>query len=476
MSEHVDSAGAGEPHAAAPISGDQAELARVYAALLARAGETQVETRLDATRRACELLGDVHTAAPVIHLAGTNGKTSTARMVDALLRAHGLRVGRFTSPHLSRVTERISVDGEEVSIEAFARIYDEIAPYLAMVDAQLEEEGRPTLTFFEALTVLAFAVFADAPVDVVVLEAGLGGEWDSTNVADAAVCGFTAVGLDHQRLLGEDIADIAATKAGILDRTCDQTPAPEPIAVIGSQTEEEALEALRAAAESRGVRTAVFGEHFGVLERTRAVDGQVVALRGTAGDYDDLFLPLHGAHQAENAATALAVVECLLTAGERPLAQETVAEAFSAFDSPGRLEVLRAEPAIIADAAHNPAGARALAEAFPEAFGVDDLTIVFGVYADKDVHGILEHLSRIGDRIIVTRPLADRALDVDALAEAAEDWFDADDVIRAADVRAAVGKAVDCALDSGSSSAGVLVTGSISTVAEARILLRKEGA
>ncbi|HHX46811.1 MAG TPA: hypothetical protein GX718_05495, partial [Brevibacterium sp.] len=199
----------------------RAELARVYALLLARAGETQIELRLDATRWACEVLGDIHTAAPTITITGTNGKTSTARMIDSLITAHDLRVGRFTSPHLHSVTERISVDGSPVSARTFVRIYDEIAPYLEIVDGQLEAEGRAKLTYFEALTVLAFAVFADAPVDVVVTEVGMGGAWDSTNVADAQVCVFTKIGLDHQAFLGDTIEEIAATKAGILDRSVE---------------------------------------------------------------------------------------------------------------------------------------------------------------------------------------------------------------------------------------------------------------
>ena len=456
------------------------ELARVYAALLARAGETQVELRLDATRRACELLGDIHMAAPAIMLTGTNGKTSTARMVDALLSAHNLRVGRFTSPHLTHVTERISVDGEEVGHATFARVYDEIEPVLALVDQGLADEGRPGLTFFEALTVLALAVFADAPVDAMVLEVGMGGEWDSTNVVDARVCGFTAVGLDHQRFLGDTVAEIAATKAGILNRTVDPTPELEPLVIIARQPEEDALAVLTEQVTSRGLQGWVEGQGFGVVERTLAVDGQMISLRGIGGDYPDLFLPLHGEHQAHNAATAVALAEAFLTGGDRPLAEDAVGEAFSSLTSPGRLEVLKSEPTVLVDGAHNPAGAAALAQTMDEAFDLTDVTVVLGMFADKDPHGVLEYVHRFADRVIVTQTLSERAMDTDDLAAAAEEWFDADDVTVAATVKDALMRALDLADTAEAAAgerarAGIVVTGSLLTVAEARILMGAEG-
>ena len=456
------------------------ELARVYAALLARAGETQVELRLDATRRACELLGDIHLAAPAIMITGTNGKTSTARMVDALLSAHNLRVGRFTSPHLTHVTERISVDGEEVGHATFARVYDEIEPVLAIVDQGLADEGRPGLTFFEALTVLALAVFADAPVDAMVLEVGMGCEWDSTNVVDARVCGFTAVGLDHQRFLGDTVEEIAATKAGILDRTVDPTPEPEPLVIIARQPEEDALAVLTEQVTSRGLQGWVEDQGFGVVERTLAVDGQMVSLRGIGGDYPDLFLPLHGEHQAHNAATAAALAEAFLTGGDRPLAEDAVGEAFSSLTSPGRLEVLKSEPTVLVDGAHNPAGAAALAQTMDEAFDLTDVTVVLGMFADKDPHGVLEYVHRFADRVIVTQTLSERAMDTDDLAAAAEEWFDADDVTVAATVKDALMRALDLADTAEAAAgerarAGIVVTGSLLTVAEARILMGAEG-
>ena len=452
------------------------ELARVYAALLARAGETQVELRLDATRRACELLGDIHRAAPAIMITGTNGKSSTARMVDALLSAHNLRVGRFTSPHLTRVTERISVDGVEVEAGTFTRVYDEIEPVLALVDQGLADEGRAGLTFFEALTVLALAVFADAPVDAMVLEVGMGGEWDSTNVVDARVCGFTAVGLDHQKFLGDTIEAIAATKAGILDRTVEDTTEPEPLVVIARQPEEDALAVLSEQVTSRGLQGWVEDEGFGVVERTLAVDGQMVSLRGIGGDYPDLFLPLHGAHQAHNAATAVALTEAFLTGGDRALAEDAVGEALSSLTSPGRLEVLKSEPTILVDGAHNPAGAAALAETMAEAFDLTDVTVVLGMFADKDPHGVLEYVHRFADRVIVTQALSERAMESQDLADAAQEWFDADDVTVTATVKDALMRAIDLADTAEAAAgerarAGIVVTGSLLTVAEARVLL-----
>ncbi|WP_453983945.1 bifunctional folylpolyglutamate synthase/dihydrofolate synthase [Brevibacterium casei] len=448
-------------------------LTRVYAALLTRAGETQIEVRLDATKRAVELLGDIHRAAPVITVTGTNGKTSTARMIDAILTAHDLRVGRFTSPHLHSVTERVSVDGAPVSDEDFVRIFDEIAPYLDIVDAELAEAGRARLTYFEVLTILAFAIFADAPVDVVVAEVGMGGEWDSTNVADAEVCVFTRIGMDHQAFLGDTLAEIAATKAGILNRSIDPSPAPEPTAVIALQ-EDEALTVLDAEAAARSVPTLVEDRNFRLLERQRAVDGQLISVQGLRDVYSDLFLPLHGEHQAHNAAVALVAAETFLGDEDKPLDRDTVAEGLSHVTSPGRAELVRTGPAVLVDGAHNPDAARVLADTIAEAFDFDYTVIVLGMLADKDVHGVLEALHRSADAFVVTAPVSDRALEVDTLAEAAREWVDEDAVLTAPDLNAALMKAFDLVEASAAERPGVIVTGSLYTVAEARVLLGRE--
>ena len=458
-----------------PVGTAAAQLARVYALLLARAGETQIELRLDATRRACELLGDIHTAAPVITVTGTNGKTSTARMIDAIVTAHDLRVGRFTSPHLHSVTERISVDGAPVSVETFVRIHDEIAPYLDIVDAELVAEGRGKLTFFEALTVLAFAVFADAPVDVVVTEVGMGGEWDSTNVADAQVCVFTKISLDHQQFLGDTLTEIAVTKAGILNRSVDPSPAPAPVAVIGAQVE-EAQAALDTEVERRQVISLVEDRGFRLLDRQRAVDGQLVTVQGMRDVYADIFLPLHGIHQAHNAAVAVVAAEAFLSDEDKPLELETVVEGLSHVASPGRAELVRTGPAVVVDGAHNPDAAHVLADTLAEAFDFDYTVMVLAMFADKDIHGVLEELHRSADVFVVSEALSTRALSTEKLAEATREWVDEDSVLEAPDLNAALMKAIDLANSSGASSPGIVVTGSLHTVAEARLLLGKEDA
>ena len=445
------------------------------AALQARAGETEIELRLDATLRACELLGDIHRAAPVIMIAGTNGKTSTARMIDALLSAHDLRVGRFSSPHLHSVTERISVDSAPVSEDDFVRVFAEIRPFLDIVDAELAGDGRPPLTYFEALTVLAFAVFADAPVDVYVLEVGMGGQWDSTNVADAEVCGFTHVSLDHQAFLGDTLTDIAATKAGILDRTQDDTPAPTPVAVIGNQ-DDEAAEELESQLAGRGLTGRWFGREFEVLEAKQAVDGQLFSMRGAYDVYSDLFLPLLGRHQIDNAALAVAIVEQFLGTEDKPLNTDTIGTGLSTVNSPGRMEVMRSDPTIVVDGAHNPDAAIALREALADSFDFSDVVAVVAVYEDKDVHGVLEHLYRTAGRVVVSQAQSPRALSSQKLAEAAEEWWDPDDVIRTDNLNDALMRAVDLALEDPERRTGIVVTGSLSTVAEARTLLGRKDA
>ncbi|WP_436326401.1 bifunctional folylpolyglutamate synthase/dihydrofolate synthase [Brevibacterium sp. FAM 27836] len=462
-----DSAAAIDPQAQ---EASRAELARVYALLLARAGETQVELRLDATSRACELLGDIHTAAPTITVTGTNGKTSTARMIDSLITAHELRVGRFTSPHLHSVTERISVDGAPVSAETFVRIFDEIAPYLEIVDAQLEAEGRAKLTYFEALTVLAFAVFADAPVDVVITEVGMGGQWDSTNVADAQVCVFTKIGLDHQAFLGDSIEEIATTKSGILDRTVEPSPAPTPVAVSAVQ-DETAQVVLDAEAARREVPLVTEDRDFRLLDRQRAVDGQLITVQGRRDVYSDVFVPLHGVHQAHNAAVALVAVEAFLGADDKPLDLETVAEGLARVTSPGRAELVRTGPSVVVDGAHNPDAAHVLADTLAEAFDFDYVVMVLAMLEDKDIDGVLEELHRSADVFVVSETLSARALPAEDLAEAAREWVDEDDVFVASDLNAALMKAIDLANGVDAKSPGIVVTGSLYTVAEARLLL-----
>ncbi|MGZ4611393.1 MAG: bifunctional folylpolyglutamate synthase/dihydrofolate synthase, partial [Actinomycetes bacterium] len=338
-------------------------LAEVESALAVRWPESILDPTLDRVRDLLDVLGSPQTAYPVLLVAGTNGKTSTARMADVLLRELGLRVGRYTSPHLERVTERITLDGEPLSDQAFARAYDEIEPYLALVDARHEHP----LSYFETLTAMAYAVFADAPVDVAVVEVGMGGTWDATNAVDATVAVVTPVGLDHQAYLGETIEQIAAEKAGVVKSG--------GFAVLAQQELPAAEVLLRRVAEV-GATVAREGLEFGVVSRALAVGGQLLDLRGLAGEYDDVLLPLLGPHQATNAAVALAAVEALLGNGHDPLDLDAVRAGFAAATSPGRLEVVRRGPTVLLDAAHNPAGARALAAALSTDFAFSRLVAV----------------------------------------------------------------------------------------------------
>ncbi|MBX3193483.1 MAG: bifunctional folylpolyglutamate synthase/dihydrofolate synthase [Microbacteriaceae bacterium] len=380
----------------------------VYRELLERVGEANIRPRLEPTRRVTELLGDPQRTAPVVHITGTNGKTSTSRMIESLLRATGLRTGLLTSPHLVRLNERIVIDGQPISDEALARNWDDIQPYLLIVDTELEAAGEEPLTFFEALTVLAFACFADAPVDVMVLEVGMGGEWDSTNVADGQVAVFTPIALDHQNRLGNTVAEIARTKAGIIK------PAATVVTAMQSM---EALDELRDAARAFEAPVAIERVDFAVEGTTVAVGGQVLDLRARAGRYPGVYLPLYGDHQAQNAAVAVAAVESFLGDGTRALDPDIVSEGLGSVTSPGRLQLVGIEPTVLVDAAHNPHGAAALAAAIGEYFDFDELAVVLGVLADKDAHGIAAELASVATRFFVTRSTSERAIEPDRLSE-----------------------------------------------------------
>ena len=440
------------------------EAEAVYQELIARIGENNPQPRLEPTRRAVELLGDPQSSAPVVHLTGTNGKTSTARMIESMLRASGLRTGLLTSPHLVVVNERIVIDGEPVSDEALVRNWRDIAPHLALVDAELAADGEEPLTYFEALTVLAFAVFADAPVDVMVLEVGMGGEWDSTNVADADVAVFTPISLDHVQRLGSTVSEIAKTKAGIIK--------PASLVVTAMQ-QIEAMDEIRAAAEMDEASVAIEQVDFALESTAVAVGGQLVTVRGRAARYDDVFLPLYGDHQGQNAAVAIAAVESFLGDGTRPLDPDVVAQGLGAVTSPGRLQLVGVEPTVLVDAAHNSHGARALAAAMTEFFDFAEVGIVLAVLEDKDAHGIVEELAPVGSRFFVTRSSSERAIPADDLAAlvrgvAGPDALDVDD-----DLTAAVEAAREWAGDD--PKRAVLVTGSITLVGEAIALAEAEG-
>ncbi|HEY0949342.1 bifunctional folylpolyglutamate synthase/dihydrofolate synthase [Nocardioides sp.] len=432
-------------------------------ALLSRWPETRLEPSLDRIAAFTEVLGDPQRAYPVIHLTGTNGKTSTSRMIDGLLRALDLRTGRFTSPHVERLNERISVDGEPLDDEAFVRAFNDVAPYTHLVDA---DQPHP-LSFFETVVGMAYAAFADAPVDVAVVEVGMGGSWDATNVADAAVAVVLPVAVDHAAYLGGTPAAIALEKAGIIK--------PGSVAVLAQQAT-EAAEVLLQRASEVGARVVAEGVDFGVISRVPAVGGQVLSLQGLRARYDDVFLPLHGAHQAQNAAIALAAVEAFLGDESQPLDAEVVGAAFAEATSPGRLEVVRRSPTIVLDAAHNPHGAAALAAALEDSFTFDPLIGVLGVMGDKDHEGLLAALEPVLAHVVCTQNSTQRAMPAEDLATAAREVFGPDRVTVASTVATAIEQAATLAeageaFGSPLGSGAVLVTGSVVTVGEARSLL-----
>jgi dihydrofolate synthase / folylpolyglutamate synthase len=435
--------------------------AEVSARLQARWPEHKIAPTLDRVRRLVELLGDPQRSYPVIHLTGTNGKTSTARMIDGLLREAGLRTGRFTSPHLETVRERITLDGEPISEQRFTEAYAELEPYLELVDAQSDVP----LSFFEVITAMAFAVFADAPVDVAIVEVGLGGTWDSTNVADGTVAVVTPVAVDHSHLLGREPVEIAADKAGIIK--------PGATAVMALQTPEVFEVLMRRGAEV-GATIAREGFEFGVLSRDVAVGGQLLTLRGLAGEYDEVFVPLHGEHQARNAVTALAAVEAFVGANdEKQVDADLVRRAFAGVSSPGRLEVVRRSPTIVLDAAHNPHGAQATADSVGEAFAFSPLVGVLGCMQDKDVYGLLEAFEPIMDTVVCTQNSTPRAMPAEELAAEAAEVFGEDRVLVVPRLDDAIAEAVRLAEEKAAAlgSGGVLVTGSVITAGEARVLL-----
>ena len=451
------------------------ELREAEREILTRRPEHAIEPTLDRIADLVALLGDPQRAYPVIHVTGTNGKTSTARMIESLLRARGLRTGLFTSPHLSAIRERIAVDGEPVSAEQFVASYEELAPYVALVDGR---QPAP-LSFFEVLTAMAFAIFADRPVDVAIVEVGLGGTWDSTNVADGAVAVVTPISLDHTRWLGDTVEQIAAEKAGIIK--------PGAVAVLAQQSV-AAAEVLLRHAVSVGASVLREGIEFGVLDRDLAVGGQRLDLRGLRGEYTDILLPLFGAYQASNAAVALAAVEAFAPGGSADqagdgesgqLSQEIVREGFAKVTSPGRLEVLRRSPVVIVDAAHNPAGMAAAMEAVTEAFTFAALIGVLAVSEDKDVPGILDQLEPVVSELVVTRNSSDRSMDPAKLGELAGGVFGPERVHvtgRLDDaIELAVGLADEASGDEGLTRTGVLVTGSVITAGDARVLLAGRG-
>jgi dihydrofolate synthase/folylpolyglutamate synthase len=433
----------------------------VYETLLARAGERWVQPRKERTARILAFLDDPQRTYRVVHITGTNGKTSTARMVESLLRAHGLRTGLFTSPHLERFTERIMIDGAPIEDAAVADAWDEIAPFVEIVDAELEASGEEPLTFFELLTVLAFVAVADAPVDVLVLEVGMGGEWDSTNTADGDVAVFSPIDIDHADRLGRTIAEIAQVKSGIIK---------DGAAVVSAEQPAEAAEVLRRVAAERNATIAFEGEEFGLADQKLAVGGQLLTVRGLAGNYVEEYLPLYGAHQGHNAALAIAAVESLIGGAAQRIADDIITEGLQGSTSPGRLQLLGIAPTVVVDAAHNPHGAKALALALDDSFDFDEWGVVLGVLADKDAAGIVAELAPSAAHVFATAPDSERASDADLIADLVEQTG------TRASVHPTLADAADAAREWAASSErrAVVIAGSVVLAGEAIALSEEE--
>ncbi|WSY64926.1 bifunctional folylpolyglutamate synthase/dihydrofolate synthase [Nocardia sp. NBC_00881] len=456
-------------------------MALVEAELDQRWPETKIEPSLTRIATLMDLLGSPQQSYPAIHVAGTNGKTSVTRMIDALLTALHRRTGRITSPHLQLATERISIDNSPISPAEYVQTYRELLPYVEMIDKQSAAADGPAMSKFEVLTGMAFAAFAEAPVDVAVVETGMGGTWDATNVVDGQVAVITPIGLDHTDYLGPDLASIAGEKAGIIKRAPEGLIPRDNVAVIAEQ-EPEAMEVLLRRAVEVDAAVAREGAEFRVLARQIAVGGQQLELQGLGGVYGEIFLPLHGEHQAHNAVLALAAVEAFFGAGaQRQLDVDAIRAGFASVTSPGRLERIRNAPSIFIDAAHNPAGARALAATLTAEFDFRKLVGVVAVLGDKDADGILTALEPVFDEIVVTSNGSRRAMDVETLADLAVQRFGDERVVPAATLPDALETAIALAEESGEqdemvSGAGVVVTGSVVTAGVTRALFGKDPA
>lgn len=384
--------------------------AEVYAELLSRTGEAQPRPRLDPVRRLTDLLGQPQNLFPVIHVGGTNGKTTTARVIESLLRAYGLKTGLFTSPHLVEFTERIQLEGEQISEAALVAAWEEMQPALEIVDTELAAKGELPITYFEALAALAYTAFADAPVEVAVVEIGIGGEWDATNITDAEVSVITPIGLDHVHILGDTVAEIARTKAFIVK---------EGKTLVTAAQEPSALAELEARAEAVGSRMLVAERDFSLRADVSGVGGRIVEITGIAGtEYEGLFIPLYGPHQAENVTLAVAAVEAFLGT-ERPLPEDALEQGLGSLTSPGRLQPIGVQPLVLVDAAHNPHGAKTLATAMSESFSFSDLMLIVGTFADKDARGILEALLPLTPNVYVVGIHSERSRDPEELARLA---------------------------------------------------------
>jgi dihydrofolate synthase/folylpolyglutamate synthase len=434
----------------------------IEATLMKRWPESKIEPSLDRIAALVDALGSPQLSYPTVHIGGTNGKTSTSRMIDALFSELEYRTGRFTSPHLESFLERISIKGEAINPAELIATYNDIALYLDLIDSRSEVP----ISYFEALTALAFVAFAEHPVDIGIIEVGMGGDWDATNIVQSAVSVLMPIGLDHTEYLGETIEEIARTKAGIIK--------PESHVVLAAQEPEVARILLEKVVEKSAIPYRE-GLEFALMKRDIAVGGQLISVRGVHGEYTDIYLPLHGAHQAANAAVAIATVEAFVGV---KLDEELVRTAFANVSSPGRLEILHRDPTVIVDAAHNPHGAAALADTIRNEFDFESIFCVLGILGEKDVKGVLKALEPVIDRLIVTKSDSPRALPVADLFTEAVQVIGTERVFKEEDLNSAITYAMEQATLINQVSDGVsavVITGSVVTAGSARVILRKIG-
>jgi dihydrofolate synthase/folylpolyglutamate synthase len=434
----------------------------IEAALMKRWPESKIEPSLDRISALVDALGSPQLSYPTVHIGGTNGKTSTSRMVDALFSELDYRTGRFTSPHLESFLERISIKGEAIAPAELIATYNDIALYLDLIDSRSDIP----ISYFEALTAMAFVAFAEHPVDIGIIEVGMGGDWDATNIVQSAVSVLMPIGLDHTEYLGETIEEIARTKSGIIK--------PESHVVLAAQEPEAARILLEKVVEKSAIPYRE-GLEFALTKRDIAVGGQLISVRGVHSEYTDIYLPLHGAHQAANAAVAIATVEAFVGVA---LDEELVRAAFASVSSPGRLEILHRDPTVIIDAAHNPHGATALADTIRNEFDFESIFCVLGILGEKDVKGVLKALEPVVDRLIVTKSDSPRALPVAELFAVAVQVFGNDRVFKEDDLNSAITYAMEQATLINQVSDGVsavVITGSVVTAGSAREILRKIG-
>ena len=403
---------------------------------------------LERIRRLVEIMGSPHRGYPTIHVAGTNGKTTTTRAAAAIVDALGLKTGTYTSPHLQRIEERFTVAGEIASPEQFAQAVSDVAPFVDILEQEIGERA----TYFELTTAAAFAFFAGEAVDAAVVEVGMGGRLDATNVLDGEVAVLTGVSIDHAEYLGHTPSVIAGEKLEIVK--------PGSVLVTGQLEEGVAAVADRKISEV-GVRRYSLGRDFRIEELRMSVGGWAFDVDGVHGYYEDLYLPLHGRHQVANAAIAVASVEQLLG---RPISDEAVRDGLAALRMPARIEVVSRSPLVVIDGAHNPESCHGLVRTLREELPAVAWTLVFGAFRDKDITAMLVPFAGLAAKVIATAVDHDRAAPPDDLVGVMDRVLPGIPVSSAPDVA----RALEIARVWTPGDEAILVAGSLYVAGEAR--------